>query len=42
MFECLMTANVFNSVESLPILMKMATLGIPMNSLAYKAVERGY
>jgi hypothetical protein len=42
MFECLMTANVFNSVESLPILIEMATLGILMDSLACEAVERGY
>jgi hypothetical protein len=37
-----MTANVFNRAESLPILMEMATLGIPMDSLACEAVERGY
>jgi hypothetical protein len=37
-----MTTNALNSAESLAILMKMATLGILMNSLAYKAVKRGY
>jgi hypothetical protein len=42
MFECLMTANALNSAESLTILVEMATLGIPMDSLACKAVEGGY
>jgi hypothetical protein len=42
MFECLMIANALNSAESLAILVEMAALGIPMDSLACEAVERGY
>jgi hypothetical protein len=42
MFECPMTANAFNSAESLPILVEMTALGIPMDSLACEAVEGGY
>jgi hypothetical protein len=42
MFECLMTANALNGIESLAILVKMITLGIPMDFLAYEAVEGGY
>jgi hypothetical protein len=42
MFKCLMTANTLNSVESLAILMEIAALGILIDSLACKAVKRGY
>jgi hypothetical protein len=41
-FKCLMITNALDSVESLAIFMKIATLGILMDSLAYKAVKRGY
>jgi hypothetical protein len=37
-----MTANALNSVESLAIFIEIATLGILMDSVAYKAVKGGY
>jgi hypothetical protein len=42
MFECLMTANALNGIESLAILVKMTALGILMDFLACEAVEGGY
>jgi hypothetical protein len=42
MFECLITANALNDIESLVILVKMTALGILMDSLACEAVEGDY
>jgi hypothetical protein len=37
-----MTTNTLDSIESLAILIEMATLGILMDSLAYEAIKGGY
>jgi hypothetical protein len=42
MFKCLMIVNTLNNIENLVILVEIAILSILMDSLAYKAVKRGY